>query len=220
MSIRLYKGISKQELNASRKTSEGKTYTLNHPKELVIDMRYKGRFDPNANSQGWERSSSYYFKELQEQHPELFSKKNNMLIKSGRSPVVDVKFTDAFPEYKGETLVHHHIGQDGQAVALPQSIHKGYGEIHTVEHDVGITTKAQAFSDNCEKACKRDSSLYGQTSGQFSEKQKKNEETRHAGNIPSHTQNSIQRATYNIHNTRHNSLTKKHREKLFIKRDK
>lgn len=170
MSVSLYEGISKDELNTVRTTSEGKPYTINHPNELLVNMRYKGNTGSNVNSQGWERSSSYYFKELQSQHPEYFSKKNNMLMESGRSPVVDKRFTDAFPQYKsykGETLVHHHIGQDGQAVALPQSIHKGYGEIHAVENDLRITDKARAFSSSCEETCKKNPSLYGQTSDKF-----------------------------------------------------
>ena len=170
MSISLYAGIAKQELSAARTTSEGKTYTLNHSDKLVVNMRYKGETGSNVNSQGWERSSSYFFKEIQNQHPEYFSKKNNILIESGKSPVVDTKFVNYFPqykEYKGETLVHHHIGQDGQAVALPQSVHKGYGEIHTVEHELGITDKAEKFSKSCGEACKKDPSLYGRTSDQF-----------------------------------------------------
>lgn len=207
MKVRLYKGIPKHEINASRKTSEGKTYSLDHPKELVIDMRYKNN-SPNANSQGWERSGSYYFKALRDQHPELISKKNSVLIDQGKSPIVDQKFSDAFPQYKdykGETLVHHHIGQDGQAVALPQSVHKGYGEIHTVEHDLGITDKAQAFSKSCDMACKRDPSLYGKTSDRFIAEQKKDAITGCAGHKLEHdtiknTQNSIRGATHNTSN--------------------
>lgn len=184
MSISLYKGISKNELNAFRTTSEGKTYTINHPNQLLVNMRFKGNDCSNVNSQGWERSSSYYFKELQNQHPEFFSRKNNIRIESGKSPIVDKKFSDYFPrykEYKGETLVHHHIGQDGQAVALPQSIHKGYGEIHTVEHNLGITEKAQSFSNSCGELCKKNPSLYGQTSDRFkslySERKKLNKQS-------------------------------------------
>lgn len=170
MGVSLYEGISKNELNSARTTSEGKSYTINHPDELLVNMRYKGNTGSNVNSQGWERSSSYYFKELQNRHPECFSKKNNLLIESGRSPIVDKRFAEVFPQYKnfkGETLVHHHIGQDGQAVAIPQSIHKGSGEIHTVENYLGVTNKAQVFSKSCEGACKRNPSLIGQTSDKF-----------------------------------------------------
>lgn len=38
-----YRGISKSELDKPRLTSDGRQYSLNHDKALVIDMRYKGR---------------------------------------------------------------------------------------------------------------------------------------------------------------------------------
>ena len=61
MAIDVYQGIPEEEITATRKTSEGKTYTLNHPDSLVVNMRYKGEGKNGANSQGWERSSKYYF---------------------------------------------------------------------------------------------------------------------------------------------------------------
>lgn len=42
MGVGLYVGISKDELNAARTTSEGKQYTINHPEQLLVNMRYKG----------------------------------------------------------------------------------------------------------------------------------------------------------------------------------
>jgi len=156
MGAAIYRGIPGAEIEAVRTTSEGKTYTLDHPQELLVDMRYLGEGKSNANSQGWERSSVRYFKELQRSHPEYFSAKNTARIANGESPRVDRRFTEHFPQYKGynnQTLVHHHVGGDGQAVALPQSVHKGWGEIHTVEHELGITDKARAFSDRCRADC-------------------------------------------------------------------
>ena len=170
MDVRLYDGISKEEIEKKRVTSEGKEYTINHPQDLVVDMRYLGKEKATANSQGWERSSSYYFKQIKNEHPEYFSKKNSLLIDSGRAPNVDTKYAQHFPQYaqfKGETLVHHHIGQDGQAVALPQSVHKGFGEIHSVESNLGINDKARAFSDKCAEVCEKNHSMIGQTSGSF-----------------------------------------------------
>lgn len=170
MAILAYRNMSDQELNALRTTSEGKNYTLNHPEELVVNMRYKGEGKSNANSQGWERSSLYYFKELQKSHPEYFSKKNSIRIENGESPKVDSKFVRAFPQYKGyenETLVHHHIGKDGQAVAVPQSMHKGSGEIHAIENELGVTDEARAFSDQCEKMCVQNPSLMGKSADYF-----------------------------------------------------
>lgn len=170
MAIHAYRNISDQELKTPRTTSEGKNYTLNHPDELVVNMRYKGEGKSNANSQGWERSSSYYFKELHKNHPEYFSKKNTIRIENGESPKVDSKFVKSFPQYKGyenETLVHHHVGKDGQAVAVPQSMHKGSGEIHAVENELGITDEARAFSDQCKSMCEQDPSLMGKSADYF-----------------------------------------------------
>jgi len=36
MGVGLYVGISKDELNAARTTSEGKQYTINHPEQLTV----------------------------------------------------------------------------------------------------------------------------------------------------------------------------------------
>lgn len=170
MGIDVYEGISKNEITAKRTTSEGKTYSLNHAEELIVNMRYKGEGKFNANSQGWERSSTYYFKELQSKHPEIFSKKNTARIENGESPRVDARFVKNFPQYKGyenETLIHHHVGKDGQAVALPQSMHKGSGEIHVYENELGITDNARKFSDKCKKTCESNPQMVGQTSDKF-----------------------------------------------------
>ena len=148
-----YRGISKSELDKPRLTSDGRQYSLNHDKALVIDMRYKGKGISTSNSQGWERNSGYYFKELFSRHPE-FSKKNMNRLSKGESPIVDATIVKYFPQYrdyKNEVLIHHHIGKNGQAVAIPASIHKGSGEIHIYENQLGITENANNFSVACEK---------------------------------------------------------------------
>ena len=138
-----YRGISKSELDKPRLTSDGRQYSLNHDKALVIDMRYKGKGISTSNSQGWERNSGYYFKELFSRHPEFFSKKNMNRLSKGESPIVDATIVKYFPQY--------HIGKNGQAVAIPASIHKGSGEIHNYENKLGITENANKFSVACEK---------------------------------------------------------------------
>lgn len=180
MGIDVYNGISREDIAAQRVTSEGKAYSLDHADALIVNMRYKGEGKANTNSQGWERSSTYYFKELQEKHPEIFSRKNKARIENGESPRVDACFVRNFPQYKGyenETLIHHHVGKDGQAVAVPQSIHKGSGEIHKYENELGITENARIFSDKCKKICDRDPQMLGQTSDQFKGLAKKSNHT-------------------------------------------
>ena len=172
MTIYAYDGISSREIHAVRTTSEGKPYSLNHPDTLVVNMRYAGESRTSANSQGWERSSSYYFRQLQSRHPEYFSKKNTFRIEHGESPRVDARFVKNFPQYKGyenQTLIHHHVGKDGQAVAIPQSIHKGSGEIHLYENQLGITDNAQKFSSQCRADCAGNPLLVSQTADQFKE---------------------------------------------------
>ncbi|GAP40240.1 HNH/Endo VII superfamily nuclease toxin with a HHH motif [Flexilinea flocculi] len=170
MKIHAYTGISQQDLEAERLNSEGKPYSLNHPDDLLVSMRYNGDYHSSSNSQGWDRNSSYYFENLLHNHPEYFSKKNMIRINNNQSPKVDSQFVKNFPQYKGyenELLVHHHIGKDGQAVAIPASIHKGSGEIHRVENELGITANAQRFSKRCKEICEKDSSLLGNTSEQI-----------------------------------------------------
>lgn len=187
MAIGVYKNIPKTEITSQRYTSEGKPYNLDHNEELVVDMKFRGQNQSSGsevNSQGWERDSKYYFEELSKKHPEYFSEKNKKYIENGKTPVVDAKFVKHFPEYKGyenETLVHHHVGGDGQAVAVPKSMHKGFGEIHNVEKKAGITKNGQEFSKECEKYCERNPEGVGKTAKQlktdmYKEKAKANQE--------------------------------------------
>ncbi len=73
-----------------------------------------------------------------------FQPRNKWAIEDGTSPVCDRVFIDFFPEYKdflGDKLIHHHIGEDGQAVALPVGLHTGYGIVHNIEKELGVTKK-------------------------------------------------------------------------------
>lgn len=170
MPINAYTGISKSELTATRKSSEGKEYTLNHADSLIVNMKYLGGESNSTNSQGWERNHIYYFETLQRRHPEFFSKKNARRIAVKLSPHIDTTFVKFFPQFKGfenEVIIHHHIGSDGQAVAIPQSLHKGYGEIHVIERKLGITANAKAFSDKCKHICESDLSHIGKTINDF-----------------------------------------------------
>ncbi len=147
-----YRGVSDQELDAQHTTSTGETYTLRHNESLKVEMQYLGKGNPSANAQGWERSSSRYFNTLLQNHPEMFSKKNEARVKAGHNPLVDQKMINANPgwaRYRGQPLVHHHIGGDGEAVALPKNAHKGKGEIHNTEKAAGITENCKIFSRNC-----------------------------------------------------------------------
>lgn len=159
MEIEAYNGIPKKEIIAPRKTARGNIFTLKHPDELISPMRYKGVGTSGANSQGWERNSKVFFKEIAEKHPELFSAKNLARIQNGHAPYVNARFLKYFPQYKefnGQRLIHHHIGRDGQAVALPSGIHMGSGDIHIVEDSLGISKNAEKFSQKCAQLNQRE----------------------------------------------------------------
>lgn len=152
MAFYAYEGIPDQVLDKQHTTSTGEQYTLRHNEALKVEMAYLGKGDPHANSQGWERDSGKYFKTLYQNHPEMFSKKNVARIQEGHAPIVDQKMIAQNPswaQYTNQPLVHHHIGGDGEAVAVPKNIHKGQGEIHNQERDAGITENCKNFSKQC-----------------------------------------------------------------------
>ena len=126
------------------------SFTINYDPRLVVNMDFKGHGQSSTNAQGWLRDQSTYFNALIVYHPDAFSERNKKLIKERRAPFCDKKFTDYFNVYKGyegNKLVHHHIGRDGQAIALPQDLHVGTGGVHMAEEKVGIEDLTKNFSD-------------------------------------------------------------------------
>jgi hypothetical protein len=109
---------------------------------LMVEMDFKGKGASGTNAAGWERNSKKFFKQLLENNPEYWSEKNTQTIKKGRVPTVDEDFLQYFPQYSkylNDPMRHHHIGEGGQAVAVPLTLHPGYGGIHNVEKEWGIT---------------------------------------------------------------------------------
>lgn len=51
-------------------------------------------------------------------------------------------------------LIHHHIGEDGQVVSLPETIHPSYGWIYNVEKNIGVTKKATEYSNKVQESYK------------------------------------------------------------------
>ena len=152
--------------NKYKTSCSGKEYTINHPETLVLNTVYvsKGSKTPH-NSQGWERDNNKYFKELLEEHPEYFSNTNKTLILNNKAPIVNDKFISYFPQYsayKKQKLVLHHIGGDGQIVAIPQDVHYGFGEIHNIERDLGIRDIALDFSNYIETQVESGNAKIGQ----------------------------------------------------------
>ncbi len=153
MRILAYNRVSQAELDQIHYTKKtGAAYTLRQRDSLNVEMPFRGQGMSKTNSQGWLRDSNYYFSKLKAEHPEMISKKNALRIDSNEAPVVDAKMVKEIPEwepYRGQSLIHHHVGGDGEAVAVPEDIHPGYGEIHNHEKAAGITDDCRAFSDYC-----------------------------------------------------------------------
>ena len=101
--------------------------------DTIIEMDFKGKVKGKSgrNAAGWKRDSATYFKQLYFKHPEYFSETNKARITTRKVPIIDEQYLKYFPEYieyKGAELRHHHIGEGGQACALPEPLHRGYGE--------------------------------------------------------------------------------------------
>ena len=128
-------------------------------KETIIEMDFKGKVKGGSgrNAAGWERNASKYFKELYKKHPEYFDAENVKKITKGKVPVVNEHFLKYFPQYekyKDTELRHHHVGEGGQAHAIPDPLHPGHGGIHNYEKDSGVrgndslTERAQAMESS------------------------------------------------------------------------
>lgn len=171
MPIKAYANIPDSVLDETHTTQNGKTYTIRCDEKLVVDMSFKGKNQPTSNSQGWERNSAKYFQQLHQNHPEMFSAKNTARIQNNQVPIVDQKMIDhnpQFAQFKGEPLAHHHIGGDGQAAAVPRSIHMGYGEIHNHEKKAGITQNCKDFSQKCDNYVQVNTSAVGKNATEMS----------------------------------------------------
>ncbi|WP_127534768.1 hypothetical protein [Paenibacillus kobensis] len=87
-----------------------------------------------------------------EKYPESISKQK---IELGFSPINDKQFREHFPQYDiklyNDTLIHHHIGGGGQAVAVPSKLHPGSGGIHNAEKEAGIWGSDSQYAELLEK---------------------------------------------------------------------
>ncbi|WP_230202611.1 hypothetical protein [Paenibacillus ihumii] len=123
---------------------------------LTVEMPYVGKGKNGTNSEGWLRDKDYYWKEVLERYPESISKANKQKIELGFSPINDKQFREHFPQYdikelNNDTLIHHHIGGGGQAVAVPSKLHPGSGGIHNAEKEAGIWGSDSQYAELLEK---------------------------------------------------------------------
>ncbi|MEK3963442.1 hypothetical protein [Paenibacillus sp. FSL H7-0323] len=124
--------------------------------KLTVEMPYVGKGKNGTNSEGWLRDKDYYWKEVMEKYPESISKANKQKIELGFSPINDKQFREHFPQFNikelnNDTLIHHHIGGGGQAVAVPSKLHPGSGGIHNAEKEAGIWGSDSQYAELLEK---------------------------------------------------------------------
>lgn len=131
-----------------------------HPGELTVGMPFVGQEfadGHSVNTQGWLRDPNYFLTELYKRDPTLFQGRNleENLNAHGQfdghgGVYVDEVIAERFPQYRpflNEKMAHHHIGEDGQAALVPESVHSnGYGVIHNGEKALGVTENAEQFS--------------------------------------------------------------------------
>jgi hypothetical protein len=131
--IRTYRGVDLNKLEAKY---------IADPR-LVVEMPYVGKNQSGTNAEGWLRDKDYYWKGVLEKYPESMSEANRLKIEYGFSPVNDRQFREHFSQYDikelyNDTLIHHHVGGGGQAVAVPSKLHPGSGGIHNAEKAAGV----------------------------------------------------------------------------------
>ncbi|WP_282183138.1 RHS repeat-associated core domain-containing protein, partial [Photorhabdus hindustanensis] len=119
-----------------------------NPYQTRVDPRIPNRPDPNYSidtstftsgkmtANGGIRNNKEFWQQWSNLQPDSLSKSNMYRIKElGLSPKIDNQWIKAFPEhvnYKGETLIHHHVDFGHYAIPVPSSTHVGSGGIwHT-----------------------------------------------------------------------------------------
>ncbi|MGD6870921.1 T7SS effector LXG polymorphic toxin [Sutcliffiella horikoshii] len=127
---------------------------------ITVEMPYVGKNKSGTNSEGWLRDKDYYWKEIINKHPESLSEMNIQKINLGFSPINDKIFREHFPQYDikelyNDTLIHHHIGGGGQAVAVPSRLHPGTGGIHNAEKASGVWGSDRKYAELLEKFLKK-----------------------------------------------------------------
>ena len=79
------------------------------------------------NALGFQRNGPWFWRQLRNQKPEMFSAENLRRIKNRQAPIVDeawVRHNPQHADFLGDKLIHHHIDQGRFASGLPESIHQ------------------------------------------------------------------------------------------------
>ncbi|ELY4008042.1 RHS domain-containing protein [Cronobacter dublinensis] len=119
-----------------------------NPYQTRVDPRFPERPDPaysidtttfnsgTPTSKGGIRNNKEFWQQWSELQPDSLSKNNLYRIQElGLSPKIDDTWIKVFPEhvnYKGDTLIHHHVDFGPYAIPVPGKTHVGSGGVwHT-----------------------------------------------------------------------------------------
>src|SRR6266566_6966333 len=94
---------------------------------------------------GYRRDKEQFWDEYKSKWGDQLSGPENIKLRAdGKSPIVDDVWIKSHPEhapYKGQKLIHHHVGEGGTAVALPESLHHAHSVVHPTSQVVGAAGK-------------------------------------------------------------------------------
>ncbi|MDV5225171.1 hypothetical protein RZ760_004290 [Providencia rettgeri] len=120
----------------------------NNPYQTRINPKFPNRPDPEysidtstftkgkTTANGGIRNNQEFWQQWKDLQPDSLSKSNSYRINElGLSPKIDEQWIKMFPEhanYKGDTIIHHHVDFGRYAIPVPSSTHVGSGGVwHT-----------------------------------------------------------------------------------------
>jgi len=115
-----------------------------------IEMPWVGK-GPGVNSSelGYLRDSGKFWQEYAAQYGKDLSRANLKRAQGGRAPKVDKQWIKVNPQhasYKGQPLIHHHVGQGSKAVPIPEQLHHAHSALHTsARQELGPGDAVQGF---------------------------------------------------------------------------
>ena len=116
----------------------------------AVNMSDNSSKSGNTTGSPWDARA--YFRDLLSRDPSQFSdaNKSSILAEKFINPIIDETWAIAHPNDKpfmGAKLVHHHVGQGGYAIAMPEPIHVG---LNNVLHTKGVDVSANAAAGNAQ----------------------------------------------------------------------
>ncbi len=96
--------------------------------KLAIDMRFAPTGSA-TNAAGFPRDNRWFWKQMLQNHSEVFDQSNTSRIRSNIAPVVNdlwIQHNPTHMSFEGDRLVHHHILQEHLAVGIPETVHRAW----------------------------------------------------------------------------------------------